>query len=241
MIDIHTHILPAIDDGSKNTETSVRMMEMMIEQKVNLIAATPHYYCLDATPREHRETAEAARDRFLEAWKEAHPENAKLPELRIGAEIYLANSLDSVADPASLKISGTDLMLFEMPFSGYHEWIPRLADLVAGRAGGRPVFAHIDRYLDLYGRKVTDALEALPGVAFQFNSDSFESRDALKYMYSLIKRGYPVFWASDCHGAHRRSPDLGISLPDLRKKIEKKFSPSVYAAIEERQYRLMGK
>lgn len=241
MIDLHTHILPGIDDGSQDVETSVRMMEMMIEQSVDTIAATPHYYCLDATPEEHRAKAEAAFARFSDVWKERHPEAGKLPEIRIGGEIYLANSLDSVEKPELLKISGTDLILFELPFSGYHGWMPRLADLVAGRAGARPVFAHIDRYLETYGRRMTDELEALPHVAFQFNSDSFESRDTLKYMYSLIKRGYTVFWASDCHGAHRRSPDLGNTLPGLRRKIEKKFSPSVFEAIEARQYRLINK
>ena len=239
MIDIHTHILPGIDDGSKDSATSVRMMEMMIEQKVELIAATPHYYCLDATPAQHRAKAELALSVFKSAWEAAHPDGSKLPEMRVGAEIYLANSLESVDDPDLLKISGTDLLLFEMPFSGYHDWIPRLTNRVAGRAGGRPLFAHIDRYLDIYGRRMTDELEAVPRAAFQFNSDSFDDKDALKYMYSLIKRGYTIFWGSDCHGAHHRRPDLGEKLPDLRKKIEKKFSPSVYEEIVKRQYAFM--
>ena len=239
MIDIHTHILPGIDDGSKDTATSVGMMEMMIEQRVELIAATPHYYCLDASPAQHREKAVSAYERFVEAWKETHPDRP-LPEIRIGAEIYIANSLESVHDPELLKISGTDLMLFELPFSGYHEWIPRLVRLMAGKAGGRPLFAHIDRYLKMYGWKMTDELEQVPHAAFQFNSDSFEDRNALKYMYSLIKRGYTVFWGSDCHGRNHRHPDLGETIPDLEKKIEKKFSPSVYEEIVKRQYALMG-
>ena len=241
MIDLHTHILPGIDDGSRDAETSVRMMEMMIEQNVDVISATPHYYCLDATPEERRATAEAAYGQLTAAWKERHPEKPELPELRIGFEVYLANSLDSVKKPELLKISGTELILIELPFSGYHGWMPRLAELVAGRAGARPVFAHIDRYLEMYGRRMTEELEAIPRAAFQFNSDSFESRDTLKYMYSLIKRGYTIFWASDCHGAHHSVPDLGNTLPGLRNKLEKKFSPSVYEAIEERQYRLMNK
>jgi protein-tyrosine phosphatase len=241
MIDFHTHILPGIDDGARDVSTSVRMTEMMIEQHVDVVTATPHYYCLDATPRVHCENALKAYETLKSAWKETHPEGPDMPEIRTGAEIYLANSLESVPEPELLKISGTDLMLFEMPFSGYHEWIPRLTEMIAGKAGARPVFAHIDRYLDLYGRRVTDELEALPHVAFQFNTDSFEDRDALKYMYSLIKRGYTIFWASDCHGAHHRVPDMGNTLPGLQKKIEKKFSPAVYEAITKRQYALLGK
>lgn len=239
MIDFHTHILPAIDDGSRDTETSLEMVRMMIAQKIDAVAATPHYYCLDCTPGEHRKKAENAYGQLVSAWNEKYPEGPALPEIRIGAEIYVANSLETVEDPQLLKISGTDLMLFEMPFTGYREWIPRLVELVAGKAGAIPVFAHIDRYEDIYGKEALGELERIPRAAFQFNSDSFEDRRTLKYMFSLIKRGFTIFWGSDCHGAHHRVPDLGNALPELRKKIGKKFSPEICSAIEERQNRLL--
>jgi protein-tyrosine phosphatase len=241
MIDLHTHILPGIDDGSPDSGISVEMMEMMIAQNVDTVVATPHYYCLDCSPAEHAEKAKGAYRRFLEAWQETHGEDARLPEMRFGAEIYLVNSLENVSDPELLKISGSDLMLFELPFSGFHGWMPRLVDLVAGKAGGRPVFAHIDRYLGMLRSGDLEELEEVPRAAFQFNSDAFKNRKALKYMYSLIKRGKTVFWASDCHGARHRAPDLGETLPELKKAVSKKFSSEIFDAIEERQYSLLGK
>ncbi|MBO5077483.1 MAG: hypothetical protein J5584_07825 [Clostridia bacterium] len=241
MIDIHTHILPCIDDGARDAETAVTMLRMMKAQGVDLIGATPHYYCLDCTPEEHRANAEKAYGTLMYSWENAAGERAaELPEIRIGAEIYLAESLQAVEKPELLKISGTDLMLFELPFTGFTRWIPAVTELVAAKAKGRPLFAHIDRYIHLYGRRVMDALEALPGAAFQFNSDAFDDRAVLKYMYSLIDRGYAVFFASDCHGAHRRPPDLGERLPVLEKKLTKKFSAEVYAEIVQRQYSLLN-
>ena len=236
MIDIHTHILPYIDDGAKDADTAAAMLRMMMTQGVDVIGATPHYYCLDCTPAEHREHAEKAYGTLMRA---AQGEQG-VPEIRIGAEIYLAESLQAVEHPELLKLSGTDLMLFELPFTGFTRWIPAVTELVAAKAKGRPLFAHIDRYIRLYGRKVTDVLEELPGAAFQFNSDAFDDRAALKYMYSLINRGFTVFFASDCHGAHRRPPDLGEKLPGLEKKLTKKFSAEVYAEVMRRQYALLG-
>ncbi|MBP5730697.1 MAG: hypothetical protein J6X19_05785 [Clostridia bacterium] len=241
MIDIHTHILPYIDDGAKDAETAVAMLRMMNAQGVDVIGATPHYYCLDCTPEEHRANAEKSYGTLLRTWENTpDAKAAKLPEIRIGAEIYLAESLQAVEKPEFLKISGTDLMLFELPFTGFARWIPAVTELVSAKAKGRPLFAHIDRYIHLYGRKVMDALEALPGAAFQFNSDSFDDRAVLKYMYSLISRGFAVFFASDCHGAHRRPPDLGTRLPALEKKLTKKFSAEVCSEIAARQYDLLG-
>ncbi len=43
-IDFHTHILPGIDDGSRNVEMSLRMLAAQREQQVDEIVATPHFY-----------------------------------------------------------------------------------------------------------------------------------------------------------------------------------------------------
>ena len=44
LIDFHTHILPGIDDGSRNVEMSLRMLAAQREQQVDEIVATPHFY-----------------------------------------------------------------------------------------------------------------------------------------------------------------------------------------------------
>ena len=44
MLDFHTHILPGIDDGSKDIETSCKMLDMLKEQNVDIVVATPHFY-----------------------------------------------------------------------------------------------------------------------------------------------------------------------------------------------------
>ena len=46
VIDFHSHILPGIDDGSRNVETSIGMLRMCREQGVDIMIATPHFYSL---------------------------------------------------------------------------------------------------------------------------------------------------------------------------------------------------
>ncbi len=43
MIDVHTHILPRMDDGSKSAEESIRMLKMQAEQGVRCVVASPHF------------------------------------------------------------------------------------------------------------------------------------------------------------------------------------------------------
>ena len=44
IIDFHSHILPGIDDGARNLDTSMAMLEQIREQKVDYMVATPHFY-----------------------------------------------------------------------------------------------------------------------------------------------------------------------------------------------------
>ena len=50
MIDFHSHILPAMDDGSKNIEESLQMLRMLQEQGVERVIATPHFYADENPP-----------------------------------------------------------------------------------------------------------------------------------------------------------------------------------------------
>lgn len=64
MIDVHSHILPAIDDGSRNVETSQKMLEMSAAQGVELICATPHFYASRDRVDEFLRRREASYERL---------------------------------------------------------------------------------------------------------------------------------------------------------------------------------
>ena len=69
MFDFHSHILPGIDDGSKDAETSVNMIAEEIRQGVSGIALTPHFYADTDDPETFLEKRARAFDELREATK----------------------------------------------------------------------------------------------------------------------------------------------------------------------------
>ena len=54
-VDFHSHVVPGVDDGSKNTEMSLEMLRRMRRQGTDLVVATPHYYVGRTAPEEYLE------------------------------------------------------------------------------------------------------------------------------------------------------------------------------------------
>ena len=65
MTDIHSHILPGMDDGSRSTEESLAMLAASAAQGVRAIAATPHFYAMENSPEEFLARRAAAVARLL--------------------------------------------------------------------------------------------------------------------------------------------------------------------------------
>jgi protein-tyrosine phosphatase len=84
MIDFHSHVLPGIDDGAKDVETSVAMLEESKRQGVTTIVCTPHYSGRKHSPARFKEKRNAAYERL----KPHIPEGI---DLRLGAEVFFPN------------------------------------------------------------------------------------------------------------------------------------------------------
>ena len=67
MIDLHTHILPGIDDGSPNAGTSMRMLRQMAVQGTQILCASPHYYADEQSIHEFCEKRDVAFAEFRQA------------------------------------------------------------------------------------------------------------------------------------------------------------------------------
>ena len=126
VIDFHSHILPEIDDGSRNVETSIGMLRMCREQGVDIMIATPHFY------------ADSNRvERFVENRKNAYDkvmaENADIPHIMMGAEVAFFDGISRAERVDALTIEGTNIMLLEMPFV---TWSDSRQQLLCGAGAG---------------------------------------------------------------------------------------------------------
>ena len=136
MIDIHSHLLPAVDDGSPSIEVSVAVLTRFAEQGVERLVCTPHLKASVA----HLVPHEAYAQRFAELVASAPPQ----PALSRGWEIMLDVPGADLRSRA-LALGGSTAVLIEFPHTG----VPTGAteELYRLRMSGIvPVLAHPERY-----------------------------------------------------------------------------------------------
>lgn len=215
MTDLHTHILPGMDDGAKNADISLAMLRMEREQGIDTVVLTPHFYRED----ENAENFLRRRKQCYEALQEAIAASGEtLPRLVLGAEVAFVPNLAQWDELEALCIGQTKNMLLELPF---HPWsdglIRQLYDLV-GRTGICPVLAHFERYLS--GQKpehIRDVLDL--GVPVQLGTETLFRTFARGKSLKMLRHGQAHFIASDCHNLTTRPPNLGAALAVVRKKL----------------------
>ncbi|MCB2191972.1 MAG: hypothetical protein KQI62_10435 [Deltaproteobacteria bacterium] len=139
MLDLHSHVLPGVDDGAPDLEQALDMCRLALDDGVKLMAATPHWYpARDPLPVEEL-------DRGVQ-WLRGKLEAAGLPlKLVPGAEVALDPDLPRLAKEKALPtINGGPYLLLECPPSTSPRLLP---DLVYNLrlAGLRPILAHAER------------------------------------------------------------------------------------------------
>lgn len=217
-IDFHTHLLPGIDDGAKDLDTSVDMLRQMEISGVQAVVATPHYFSLDETP-------DCFYSRVIEVYRTLQRRTA-VPIL-LGAEVYLERNLMLCENLNRLCVTNTDFLLVELPVSEYREWMHVQLTNLATVYGIRPVIAHVERVLSRITKRDLDKLLEVPGISFQFNHSAFESRRATGFMRKLIKQGYLVFFGSDCHDLEDRRPASKADYEKIERWLVKKLGPKL--------------
>ncbi|HRR75508.1 MAG TPA: capsular polysaccharide biosynthesis protein [Ruminococcus sp.] len=208
----HCHILPGIDDGADSVETSLAMAELMKEQGVGRIVATPHFYA-------HREKSV---ERFLkkreEAFRALKKSSPAVGDIILGAEVAIENGLSKLPEIEKLAFQGTDVILLELPYRAYSHWMSDEIYDISTKFGLKVVIAHIHRYLDYYSKSDYEEILSAKAV-FQVNNEAFGSFRERRFVKKLIKSGLPVIFGSDSHNMGSRKPNWDL----LAKKADGKL------------------
>ena len=212
MIDWHTHILPEMDDGSRDVAESVSIFNMQVAQGVSTIIATPHFYAND-------ETVDAfldRRDKALALLKTNLPDGP--PEIKPGAEVRYYQGISRLAELKALRIEGTALLLLEMPMSVWTEYMVRELIELSGKSDIKIILAHTERYLSLQKKAVWDRVYD-SGILAQVNASFFTAFSSRRKALSLLREGKIHFVGSDCHNTTTRPPQNGKAFEIIRKKL----------------------
>lgn len=220
IIDIHTHILPDVDDGARDLQMSVKMLAQSSKVGVNKVIATPHYY-----PWKNNVSAERIRQLCQEVQESLRKEYAIDMEVYPGQEIvYEVGIAEDLKSGKLLTLADSRYVLIEfMPdeaFSVMHRAVRELTD-----AGYKPIFAHVERYEKLWDmEKIKDLKKC--GALFQMNINSVDENIFLRkgrWGRKLLKEKLIDYLASDMHNLTERSPYTGEKIENIQRKIETKY------------------
>ncbi|HZU23090.1 MAG TPA: CpsB/CapC family capsule biosynthesis tyrosine phosphatase [Terriglobales bacterium] len=228
MVDIHCHILPGVDDGARDWETSLAMCRIAARDGIRHIVATPHAndeFQYDR-PRLQALLAELHRLAAQDAQIAATPLTFSL-----GCDFHLSfeNFRDALARPERYCIQGTRYLLVE--FSDY-VIPPNTEDLFCqlGDLGIRPIVTHPERNRILAGDLKRVLRWADEGAIIQVTANAFTGRwgkQAEKTARALMDRGAVHVVASDAHGTGSRPPLLS----EARSFIAKRYGEQLASAL----------
>ncbi len=195
MIDIHTHILPNIDDGSKDLKTSLRQLELMRKNGTMKVVCSPHFL-----RNTFHNTADKIDKKFKKLQNAVNKENIDIKLVK-GVELYLDDKALETIQSERFCIENTDYILVETSMTQFPaDLYEILYQLV--KAGYKPIMAHPERYGSIINDN--DLAEDLmyKNVYLQMNAGSLfgqYGKKVKKTAWNLLEKGYVHFLASDNH------------------------------------------
>ena len=205
LTEVHCHILPHVDDGAKDLEMALKMIEEEYQQGVRRIIATPHYH-IGYYKKEFSELCTV-----FEKLKERAKENYPDLELALGNEIfYSAGVLQHLEEGKAGTLAGTRYVLVEFRTDDSWRHIQEALTTLL-RARYIPVVAHVERYRNVIGDKAHMEEMGQMGVLLQMNFSS------VKHYRRWIKEGYIDLFGTDCHNLLDRSPKIRENILELAK------------------------
>jgi protein-tyrosine phosphatase len=217
MIDIHTHIIPALDDGPPDMETSVAMGRIASQEEITTIISTSH----------SEECARAGHDGImwrLEEVRAAWADASINIRLELGMEIFLTP--DTPAELESGKVwplAGSKYLLVEIPYQPWPQYTEHtLFDLQL--AGYLPILAHPERYTAIQADPNVMYALAERGILAQVTADALLGKHGhltQETAKTLVRHGLAQFLSSDAHGIteRKRAPKLTLALEHVEALI----------------------
>lgn len=215
MIDFHSHILPGIDDGSRNIDESIELLKMLKEQGVSAVVATPHF-------DPEKETAEEFIFRRQEAYDTLTPLSEDYPRILLGAEVIYYDGISNLEGLDKLCIDNTRILLLEMPMCKWSAYAIKELKNLSCIKGYTVLLAHIERYMKFQSSQVWQEILQL-GVLCQVNASFFLRPLTRKKALSMLLKGAVNVIGSDCHNVDTRPPQIGSAFDFIKGKLGDDF------------------
>lgn len=207
-VDMHSHLIPGIDDGAKTMEESLQLIQRLSDYGLRKIITTPHIMS-----EYYRNTPEIIKMGLEDVRRAIKKEGIPI-EIEAAAEYYMDEIfLEKIKDGEDILTFGDKYILVETGFINKPQMLLEIIFQLE-MAGYRPVLAHPERYQYLIGDKglLQDLIDRR--ILFQVNLLSltgFYSRPVKDFGEMLVETGLVRFFGTDCHNP--RYLDMMETLP----------------------------
>ena len=231
MIDVHTHILPFVDDGSESLEESFKMIEREISFGISDIIITSHALRLDLKKVSKQELIDAFAKFCILV------QNKYDVKLYLGQEIaYTDKMISLLKNKELLSINNSEYLLLELPFD---EAISDIDEVIFSCRvlGYKVIIAHVERY-SYYNFRQLEELKKI-GVLFQVNSNSITGRsgkDIQKLSFKLFKKKMVDLVGSDVHAF--RTNDLNEAFLMIVKRFGEEVANLVFSQNAQKLFKI---
>ena len=223
MIDVHSHLIPGVDDGAEDLTMALTMLLRAKDQGIAAVIATPHSMAFDSD-------AALVHARFYQLQQQA---KAVFPDmgLYLGCEVYceaermpdILKALDSGQYPA---MNGTAYVLTEFSqWTGPERALSCVKALAAG--GYIPLIAHMERYAYLRSQNALVSRFCRLGARIQVNAYSLydeQDPEIKSWARKLVGNQWADFLGTDAHRTHHRPPCVQMGLKWLYENTPKEYA-----------------
>lgn len=228
MIDIHTHILPGIDDGAKDLTESLALLKLAENDGITHMVATPHIHVGRFNNSISHIYANLANLRLNAKNEGINVKLAAAVEVRLDVELMamvMANKLPFIG-----KIADKNVLLLELPHShmpqGYDKFIQWLA-----KQNIRVIIPHPERNRDIQSNLYYIQHLKQLGCDFQLTASSIEGEwgeSAQTIALQMLKDGLVNYVASDAHSVKRRPPILSQARKTVAQLIGEEQATALF-------------
>lgn len=210
MVDLHTHLLPNLDDGAASYEEALQLVGLLQKQGVDTAVCTPHYDPSQGTISEFDKNRAASLASI----------NALGIRLIPGSETLLHHYLFYYTDLSQLCVQHTKYLLLELPDQrSWKKEILWYLERLTNHYGVIPIIAHIERYRPV--RRKSRWIKRLRdlGCIIQCNAEFIIQKKTRRRAFRYLKKGYIDVLASDCHNVKQRPPRIAEAYEIVRSRF----------------------
>lgn len=219
-IDIHSHILPQVDDGSKSMKQTSSMLKIAYQEGIRTIIVTPHYQ--EGRDKDFYKTMKE----MLEKVKHELSFFSSKMDFYLGCEIYYSHDcIKTLEEKVIPTMADSRYVLVEFSHKAEYQYIKRgLQDFLF--SGYWPILAHVERYVNII-KDINRVIELVEmGAYIQINVMSVMGKAGKTYkktVKKLLKNRLVHFVATDCHNDLARLPKIKKCANYIEKKYGKSY------------------